>query len=196
LLDVNFGTYPFVTSSNTIASGSCVGLGISPRQIRDVYGVFKAYATRVGEGPFLTEQINSTGEKLMTAGNEYGSTTGRPRRCGWLDLVALRYSIMLNGATKLVITKPDVLSCVPEVKVCTHYMDHNGNSFGFTDAEALQLKPVYEILPSWKQDISVCKSYDELPSEIQSYLDYIEQQLALQINIVSVGPDRVQTIHR
>jgi adenylosuccinate synthase len=197
LLDINFGTYPYVTSSNTISSSCCTGLGISPKYIRHIYGIFKAYTTRVGEGPFLTEQNNETGNLLMKAGFEYGSTTGRPRRCGWLDLVALRYSIMLNGVDKLIITKSDVLSCIDEIKICTEYLDDQNMKVNFSSFdENPATYPFYKTFTSWKVELTGIASYDELPSATIKYLEFIENHLDIKIDIISVGPDRSQTIIR
>jgi adenylosuccinate synthase len=197
LLDINFGTYPYVTSSNTISSSCCTGLGISPRYIRHIYGIFKAYTTRVGEGPFLTEQNNEIGNLLMKSGFEYGSTTGRPRRCGWLDMIALRYSIMLNGVDKLIITKSDVLSCINEIKICTEYLDDQNKKVNFSSFdENPSTYPFYETFASWKDDLTGITTYDELPAATKNYLGFIEKYLDLKIDIVSVGPDRNQTIIR
>jgi adenylosuccinate synthase len=197
LLDVNFGTYPYVTSSNTISSACCTGLGIAPQHIRHIYGIFKAYTTRVGEGPFLTEQKNETGDLLMKNGFEYGSTTGRPRRCGWLDLVALDYSIMLNGIDKLVITKSDVMSCLDEIKVCTDYIDEKNKKAVFSSLdENPSIKPIYSTFSSWKEDLSGVTSYEGLPQAAKKYFEFIEEQIGIKIDIISVGPDRSQTIIR
>jgi adenylosuccinate synthase len=197
LLDINFGTYPYVTSSNTISSSCCTGLGISPKYIRHIYGIFKAYTTRVGEGPFLTEQNNEAGNLLMKAGFEYGSTTGRPRRCGWLDMVALKYSIMLNGVDKLIITKSDVLSCLNEIKICTEYFDDLNNHVNFSSFDENPTTiPSYKAFSSWKEDLTEVKKYDDLPATARQYFEYIEKELDLKIDIISVGPDRNQTIIR
>lgn len=197
LLDINFGTYPYVTSSNTISSACCTGLGISPKYIRHIYGIFKAYTTRVGEGPFLTEQNNNVGNLLMKAGFEYGSTTGRPRRCGWLDLVALKYSIMLNGVDKLIITKSDVLNCLDEIKICSEYLDDQNNKVNFSSIDEIpSTNPCYVSFASWSENLMEIKSYLDLPKSTRQYLEYIEKQLELKIDIVSVGPDRNQTIIR
>jgi adenylosuccinate synthase len=197
LLDINFGTYPYVTSSNTISSACCTGLGVSPKYIRHIYGIFKAYTTRVGEGPFLTEQTNEAGELLMKNGFEYGSTTGRPRRCGWLDLVALRYSIMLNGADKLIITKSDVLNCLKEIKVCNEYLNRDKTSVDFSALdENPDTTPSYKSFPSWQDQLTEVKSYDELPESAKRYFEFIEKELECKIDMISVGPDRTQTIFR
>jgi adenylosuccinate synthase len=195
LLDINYGTYPYVTSSSTISSSACTGLGISPDKIRNVYGVFKAYTTRVGEGPFMTEQKNETGMLLTEKGHEYGSTTGRERRCGWLDLVALKYAIMLNGVNKLIMTKSDVLTHLDEISICTNYWDKAGNSRSYTDQYYCEdVIPQYETLSSWKDDISKLKSYDQLAVEFNKYVDFIEKELGLDLWMISVGPERSETI--
>ena len=197
LLDINFGTFPFVTSSNTISSGACIGLGISPIYVKKIYGVFKAYTTRVGAGPFLTEQINAEGDKLRDIGMEYGSTTGRPRRCGWLDLVALKYAIMLNGINRLVITKSDVLSDLDEIKICTNYLNEKGLSVDYSDIDYCeQVTPEYQTFNSWKQDLRNFSTDTLLPTEFKSYINFIEKYLNLHISIISTGPDRNQTIIR
>jgi adenylosuccinate synthase len=196
MLDVDFGSYPFVTSSNTTASGACSGLGISPNKIKDVYGIFKAYGTRVGSGPFPAELFNEIGDSLRKVGNEYGATTGRPRRCGWLDLPALKYSIMLNGVTKLFMMKADVLSVLNEIKVCTEY-ELKGKvltdkvPFGIVDDE---ITPVYKIFPGWKVNLERMRKFDELPGELQNYITFLEEQLGVPIMLISVGPRREQTL--
>lgn len=196
LLDVDFGNYPFVTSSNTTASGACAGLGISPNKIRDVYGIFKAYCTRVGSGPFPTELHDETGEKLREVGNEFGATTGRPRRCGWLDLPALKYAVMLNGVTKLFMMKADVLSSFDEIKVCVEYELGDGTrteKFPYEVVDA-DINPVYKTFPGWKVNLEDLRKFDELPSELQAYLAFLEEQLNVPIILVSVGPKREQTL--
>ena len=195
LLDIDFGTYPFVTSSNTITGGACSGLGVAPQKIKRVFGIFKAYCTRVGSGPFPTELNNETGELLRKQGFEFGATTGRPRRTGWLDLPTLRYSIMLNGVTDLICTKSDVLSGFEEVPVC-HAYDINGSMvndipFGFNDAP---IKPVYESFKGWSEDLTGIRSYDALPQTFKQYMQYVEQQVGQKLSVISVGPDREQTI--
>lgn len=197
LLDIDFGSYPFVTSSNTISAGACTGLGVAPNRIGEVFGIFKAYCTRVGSGPFPTELLDETGEELRAKGHEFGATTGRPRRCGWIDLPALRYAIMINGVTKLIMTKADVLSTFNEVKVCTHYM-HNGEKIDYMpySVEDGELTPVYESVPGWQQDLTGMRTIEELPVELKNYIIYLEEQLNVPITVVSVGPDRSQTIHR
>jgi len=196
MLDIDFGTYPFVTSSNTICAGACTGLGIAPHKIGEVYGVFKAYCTRVGSGPFPTELLDDTGKLLRDRGYEYGSVTKRPRRCGWIDLVALRYAIMLNGVTKLVMMKSDVLDPFDTIKACVAY-EANGKKtedlpFNLSD----NIKPIYVELPGWKTDMTNMKSEDEFPEEFNSYLAFLEEELGIPIALVSVGPSREQTIIR
>ena len=194
LLDIDFGSYPFVTSSNTICAGACTGLGVAPNKIGKVFGVFKAYCTRVGSGPFPTELENEVGEKLRQQGHEFGATTGRPRRCGWLDLPALKYSIMINGVTNLIITKADVLTNFNKIKICTHYL-HKGKSIDYLPYEINDpLEPVYKEMKGWEIDITKCKQIDDLPKEFIDYLAYIESEVKVPITIVSVGPDREQTI--
>lgn len=195
LLDIDFGSYPYVTSSNTICAGVGTGLGIAPGKIGEVYGIFKAYCTRVGSGPFPTELNNKAGDKLRDAGNEYGSTTGRPRRCGWLDLVALKYTVMLNGITKLIMTKADVLSNLGTLKICTHYKHKNilTNKMPF-DIDGSQVTPVYKIFKGWKADISKAKTFKELPAQLISYINYLEKELNVPIEIISVGPNRDETV--
>jgi len=198
LLDVDFGSYPFVTSSTTMTAGACTGLGVSPSKIGEVFGIFKAYCTRVGSGPFPTELFDATGEAMRKEGNEFGSTTGRPRRCGWLDLPALNYSIMINGVTQLFMMKADVLNIFEEIKVCTHYELPTGEkidklSFEITD---MDVKPVYKTLKGWNCSLADVRSYDEFPAELKEYVAYLESELNVPIKLVSVGPDRVQTILR
>jgi adenylosuccinate synthase len=197
LLDIDFGSYPFVTSSNTITAGACTGLGVAPRHIGKVYGIFKAYCTRVGSGPFPTELENATGEALRKAGNEFGATTGRPRRCGWLDLPALKYAIMINGVTDLCMTKPDVLSGFDEIHVCTHY-EIGGEKIDYMPYDIVHqpVVPVYTKLPGWKQDLTGINKETEFPKELAGYITWLEEQLHVPISIVSVGPDRRQTVLR
>jgi adenylosuccinate synthase len=197
LLDIDFGTYPFVTSSNTICAGACTGLGIPPTKIGEVYGIFKAYCTRVGSGPFPTELTDNTGEEMRKKGNEFGSTTGRARRCGWLDLPALKYAIMLNGATKLIMMKADVLSIFQQLKVCTHY-NYKGKKIDYFpyDITDKNVSPVYKELKGWNQDITKLNNIDELPAELNDYIQFIEEQVEVPVTIVSVGPDRTQTLIR
>ncbi|MCC9138270.1 adenylosuccinate synthase [Pontibacter silvestris] len=197
LLDVDFGTYPFVTSSTTLVAGACTGLGVAPRNIGEVYGIFKAYCTRVGSGPFPTELLDEVGESIRQAGREFGSTTGRPRRCGWVDLPTLKYSIMLNGVTQLNMMKADVLTEFDTIKVCTHYKLPSGE---ITDQvpHSLdeQLEPVYEELPGWKVDLNLIDNVEELPAAFVNYLSFLEEHLQVPITIVSVGPDRKSTLKR
>lgn len=198
LLDIDFGSYPFVTSSNTVSAGACTGLGIAPNRIGKVFGIFKAYCTRVGSGPFPTELLDETGEELRRQGAEFGATTGRPRRCGWLDLPALKYAIMINGVTNLIMTKADVLSAFDTIKVCTHYKCKNGEVIEYLpySIDENEVEPVYEELPGWSNDLTGIRSADALPNALCSYIDYLERQLKVPISVVSVGPDRSQTIHR
>jgi len=197
LLDIDFGTYPFVTSSNTTAAGACTGLGIAPNKIENVIGIFKAYATRVGSGPFPTELFDADGETLGRVGNEFGATTGRPRRCGWIDLVALKYAITINGVTELNMMKADVLSGFEQIKVCTHY-EYNGEKIAHLpfDIDAKYVKPVYETLEGWQEDLTGIKSASELPNALNHYIEYLEKHLEVPITVVSVGPDRTQTLFR
>jgi len=194
LLDIDFGSYPFVTSSNTICAGACTGLGVAPNKIGNVVGIFKAYCTRVGSGPFPTELEDTDGENLRKQGHEFGATTGRPRRCGWLDLPALKYAIMLNGVTELVITKADVLSGFDTIKVCTHYV-LNGKEIDYLPYEVNEpLEPVYKEFKGWTEDLSKVNSYDNLPAEFIDYLKYIESEVNVPIKVISVGPNRDETI--
>ncbi len=198
LLDVDFGSYPFVTSSTTMTAGACTGLGVAPSRIGEVFGIFKAYCTRVGSGPFPTELFDQTGEDMRKEGNEFGSTTGRPRRCGWLDLPSLKYSIMINGVTQLFMMKADVLNIFEEIKVCTHYELPDGQkidrlSFEITD---LEVKPIYKTLKGWNCGLEAIHTYEAFPDALKGYVDYLEEQLNVPIKLVSVGPDRKQTIQR
>ena len=197
LLDIDFGTYPFVTSSNTTAAGACTGLGIAPNKIENVIGIFKAYATRVGSGPFPTELFDADGETLGRVGDEFGATTGRPRRCGWIDLVALKYAITINGVTELNMMKADVLSGFEQIKVCTHY-EYNGEKIAHLpfDIDAKYVKPVYETLEGWHEDLTGIKSASDLPAALNHYIEYLEKHLEVPITVVSVGPDRTQTLFR
>lgn len=198
LLDVDFGSYPFVTSSTTMTAGACTGLGVAPSKIGEVFGIFKAYCTRVGSGPFPTELYDSVGEAMRKEGNEFGSTTGRPRRCGWLDLPALRYSIMINGVTQLFMMKADVLNIFEEISVCTHYELPTGERIDRLSFEIseLDVRPVYKIFTGWNCSLAAVRSYDEFPSALKEYVSYLEEELQVPIKLVSVGPDRVQTILR
>ena len=199
MLDVDFGSYPFVTSSNTISAGACTGLGLAPRRIGDVYGIFKAYCTRVGSGPFPTELFDETGKLIRDRGHEYGAVTGRERRCGWLDLVALKYAIMINGANKLIMMKSDVLDVLPEIKVCTSYRLPDGTEtkeFPFCIDGDEAPEPIFTTLPGWLTDLSKCKTENELPQAFIDYVTFLEKELGAKIVILSVGPDRSQTILR
>ena len=198
LLDIDFGSYPFVTSSNTMAAGACTGLGVAPSKIGEVFGIFKAYCTRVGSGPFPTELLDSTGEAMRKEGNEFGSTTGRPRRCGWLDLPALKYSIMINGVTQLFMMKADVLNIFEEIKVCTAYELPSGEHIEKLPFEINELdaKPVYKTMKGWHCSLADVKTYEEFPAPLKEYVTYLEQELNVPIKLVSIGPDRTQTIMR
>ena len=196
LLDIDFGTYPFVTSSNTLTSGACTGLGISPSKIGEVIGIFKAYTTRVGSGPFPTELNDTDGETMRVVGHEFGSTTGRPRRCGWLDLVALKYTNMLNGVTQLIMMKADVLSPFKSIKICTGYKI-NGEittQFPYSIDDNTVIEPIYKEFKGWEKDLTNVKSIDDLPIELMEYIKFIEKETGIPIKIVSVGPDRTQTL--
>lgn len=196
MLDVDFGTYPFVTSSNTICAGVCTGLGVAPSKIGEVYGIFKAYCTRVGSGPFPTELQDSTGKELAKIGNEFGSTTGRPRRCGWIDMVALRYSVMLNGVTQLIMMKADVLNGFETIKAAVAYNIDGKEVTHFPYETESPFNPVYKELKGWNCDISHCRTYEDFPKELKDYVTFIEQETGVPVKIVSVGPDRKETILR
>ena len=198
LLDVDFGSFPYVTSSNTTCAGVCTGLGLAPSKIGQVYGIFKAYCTRVGEGPFPTELHEEIGEKLRKDGHEFGATTGRPRRCGWIDLPALKYAIMINGVTQLSIMKADVLDDFDEINVCTHYKLKNGTLTDLMpfDLSNEDITPVYKTLKGWKVDITGLTDYKSLPSELIEYVLFLEEELKVPISIISVGPNRLQTIFK
>lgn len=197
LLDIDFGSYPFVTSSNTITAGVCSGLGIPPSKVGKVFGIFKAYCTRVGSGPFPTELNDETGMLLRDFGNEYGSTTGRPRRCGWLDLPALKYAIMLNGVTELMMMKADVLNNFAELRVGVSYRYNGQHSEEIPfESVSLDIEPVYEELEGWNQTIPVAEDYNSLPGELKAYVSYIEQKVGVPVKIISVGPDRAETIFK
>jgi adenylosuccinate synthase len=196
MLDIDFGSYPFVTSSNTICAGACTGLGVAPGKIGDVYGIFKAYCTRVGSGPFPTELLDETGEKMRQLGHEFGSVTGRPRRCGWIDLVALRYAIMLNGVTKLIMMKSDVMDLFPVVKACVAYRIDGVKTTDFPYDISSGVTPIWSEIPGWQTDMTKMQSEDEFPATFKTYLSFLEKELGVPIVIVSVGPDRNQTIIR
>ncbi|WP_200980188.1 adenylosuccinate synthase [Echinicola sp. 20G] len=196
LLDIDFGSYPFVTSSSTMTAGACTGLGVSPSKIGDVFGIFKAYCTRVGSGPFPTELFDEDGERMRKEGNEFGSTTGRPRRCGWIDLPALKYSIMINGVTQLFMMKADVLNIFEEIKICTHYKLEDGSVIDQLPFEIndVKVEPVYKVCKGWNKDLSDVDSYEGFPQELKDYVALLEEELNVPIKMVSVGPDRKQTI--
>jgi adenylosuccinate synthase len=197
LLDIDFGTYPFVTSSNTTAAGACTGLGVAPNTINEVFGIFKAYTTRVGSGPFPTELFDENGEKMSRVGHEFGATTGRARRCGWLDLVALRYACQVNGVTQLMMMKADVLSGFKTLKVCTAY-NYKGKEIKHLpyNIEAENVSPIYTNFNGWEEDLTAMDSVDTLPNALMEYIEFLENELQIPIKIVSVGPDRKQTIFR
>ncbi|WP_395766955.1 adenylosuccinate synthase [Aquirufa sp.] len=198
LLDVDFGSYPFVTSSNTITAGACTGLGVAPKNIGEVFGIFKAYATRVGSGPFPTELEDEVGERMRQEGREFGSTTGRPRRCGWIDLPALKYAMMINGVTQLIMMKADVLNIFDEIQVCTAYEMPDGTitdqiPFEITD---IKVKPVYETLKGWSCSLEGMRRFEELPAALSTYIKFLEKHLDLPINFISTGPDREACVLR
>ncbi len=198
LLDIDFGSYPFVTSSTTMAAGACTGLGVSPHAIGEVFGIFKAYCTRVGSGPFPTELLEEIGEKMRTEGREFGATTGRPRRCGWLDLPALKYAVMLNGVTQLIMMKVDVLTIFDSIRVCTHYCLSDGS---LTDQLPYDLcteevEPVYQDFAGWQQSLDGISTFDEMPTALTAYVEFLEKEMNLPISFVSTGPDREALIHR
>jgi len=196
MLDIDFGSYPFVTSSNTVCAGACTGLGVAPRAIGRVYGIFKAYCTRVGSGPFPSELFDTTGQDMRNKGHEYGSVTGRPRRCGWVDLVALRYAVMINGVTDLIMMKSDVMDAFDTIKACVAYSidGEETEKFPFDITEGVE--PIYVELPGWNTDMTGMRSEDEFPEEFNAYVSFLEEELGVRITIVSVGPDREQTIKR
>ena len=195
MLDIDFGTYPYVTSSNTVTAGTCTGLGVAPNTIGKVIGIFKAYCTRVGSGPFPTELNDEIGEKIRKEGFEFGATTGRPRRCGWVDLPQLKYAIMINGATELSMMKADVLDNFETIKVCTHYII-DGKKYDYFpyDVNDIEVTPVYEEINGWNSDTTKLSSINEAPMELKAYVAYLEQNLEVPISVVSVGPDRTQTL--
>lgn len=196
MLDIDFGSYPFVTSSNTICAGSCVGMGVSPRAIGDVYGIFKAYCTRVGAGPFPTELFDEDGRQMAERGREFGAVTGRPRRCGWIDLVALRYTIMLNGVTKLIMMKSDVLDTFATIKACRAYRINGVETRDFPYSIEQDIEPIYDEVPGWQCDLTAFDREEQLPKAFLDYVAYLERELEVPIAILSVGPDRKQTIVR
>jgi len=197
LLDIDFGSYPFVTSSNTISAGACTGLGVAPNKIDSVIGIFKAYCTRVGSGPFPTELDNELGEKIQKLGHEFGSTTGRSRRCGWLDLPALKYSILINGVTELIITKVDVLNSLKTIKVCIGYKFKNKEiDYWPYDANTNNLKPIYKEFKGWNKNTEGINKFEKLPNNLIRYITFLEKELKVPINVVSIGPDRKETIYR
>ena len=196
LLDIDFGSYPFVTSSNTICAGACTGMGVAPSAIGEVFGIFKAYCTRVGSGPFPTELLDEDGDRLRDLGNEFGSTTGRPRRCGWLDLVALKYSIMLNGVTQLIMTKTDVLDSFETIKIATAYRVDGKITDQFPYSLEQEIEPVYTELPGWNTDLTAVRDSDHFPQELTDYILFLEKELKIPVKFISVGPDREQIIER
>ena len=195
LLDVDFGTYPYVTSSNTTAAGACTGLGIAPNKVKDVFGIFKAYTTRVGSGPFPTEDFEEAGQTMAKVGNEFGSVTGRARRCGWLDLVALKYAVQVNGVTQLYMMKGDVLSGFETLQICTGY-NYKGQVIQHLpyNIEPENVTPIFTEMKGWKADLTGMTTYDELPQELKTYIEFIEKEVEVPIKVISVGPDRKQTI--
>lgn len=197
LLDIDFGSYPFVTSSNTVTAGACTGLGVAPRHIGEVYGIFKAYSTRVGSGPFPTELTDEQGELMRRQGNEFGSTTGRPRRCGWIDLPSLKYSIMINGVTQLLMMKADVLGVFPRIKICTKYQLKDGTITDMLPYELVNEKiiPVYEEVSGWNSTLSGITE-ESMPSQLVAYIDFLERELGVPITLISTGPDRKDTVYR
>lgn len=196
MLDVDFGSYPFVTSSNTICAGACSGLGIGPNKIGKVYGIMKAYCTRVGAGPFPTELFDETGQRMRDIGHEYGAVTGRERRCGWIDLVALKYSIMVNGVTELIMMKSDVLDTFPTIKACVAYKQNGKQIDYFPYSIDRDIEPVYAELPGWNTDMTKFTSEEQFPKEFSDYIAFLEKELETPIRIISIGPDREQTIVR
>ena len=196
MLDIDFGTYPFVTSSNTVTAGTCTGLGVAPTKIGDVIGIFKAYCTRVGSGPFPTELEDEVGEEIRKSGSEFGATTGRPRRCGWIDLPQLKYAIMINGVTELSMMKADVLDGFDTIKACTHYLiDGERYDYFPYDVSDVEVVPVYEEIEGWNSDLTKLSSYNDAPAALKNYVEYLERNLEVPITVVSVGPDRSQTLN-
>lgn len=196
MLDIDFGSYPFVTSSNTISAGACTGLGIAPQSVGEVYGIFKAYCTRVGSGPFPTELFDATGDKLREFGFEFGSVTGRPRRCGWIELVALRYAIMVDGVTQLIMMKSDVLDTFETIRACIGYEINGEKVIDFPFEVDERIKPIYVDMKGWQTDMTKMQKEDEFPAEFKHYISFLEKELQVPIKIVSLGPDREQTIIR
>lgn len=196
MLDVDFGSYPFVTSSNTICAGACTGLGIAPHKIGDVYGIFKAYCTRVGSGPFPTELHDEIGEKIGQIGHEFGAVTGRKRRCGWIDLVALKYTVMINGVTQLIMMKSDVLDSFDTIKACVAYRINGKETTRFPFETNTEIEPVYVEMKGWNTDMTQMQSESEFPKEFKDYIHFLEKELEVPIKIISIGPDRAQTIIR
>lgn len=196
LLDIDFGSYPFVTSSNTVCAGACIGMGVAPNKIGNVFGIFKAYCTRVGSGPFPTELFDAAGEEMRVSGHEFGSVTGRPRRCGWLDLVALKYSVMINGVTELIMMKSDILSSFDTIKVAKAYKIDGKITTTFPYELPDNVEVIYDELKGWQCDLTGIKSENKFPKELSDYISYIEKEVGVKISIVSVGPDREQTIIR
>ncbi|MBO8485867.1 MAG: adenylosuccinate synthetase, partial [Bacteroidetes bacterium] len=196
MLDIDYGSYPFVTSSSTACAGACIGLGISPSRIGHVYGIFKAYCTRVGSGPFPTELFDETGEKLRKIGNEFGAVTGRPRRCGWLDLVALKYAVMISGVTDLIMMKSDCLDSFGTIKVCTSYKVDGKETAQVPFDTYANIEPVYTEFKGWNTDLTGCRKEEELPEEFRNYIAFMENYLEVPIKIISLGPDREATIMR
>lgn len=196
MLDIDFGSYPFVTSSNTISAGACIGLGISPKKIGEIFGIFKAYCTRVGSGPFPTELHDDTGKSLRDIGREFGSTTGRPRRCGWLDLPSLKYATMINGITQLFMTKADVMTGFDTIKVCTSYLVDGKECNEIPFGNETIIEPIYTELQGWEEDITGIRNFDQLPDALKDFITFIEKQTGVPVTMVSVGPDRDETIFR
>ena len=196
LLDIDFGTYPFVTSSNTMAAGVCTGLGIAPSKVGKVFGIFKAYCTRVGSGPFPTELFDETGERLRQIGHEFGATTGRPRRCGWLDLVALKYAVMMNGVTELIMMKSDVLDDFDTIRVATSYKENGKEIDWFPYDGAENVEPVYQDFKGWKTSLCDIRDYASLPQAFKDYVAFIEKECGVPVRIISVGPDREAVIFK
>ena len=196
MLDIDFGTYPFVTSSNTTSAGACTGLGIAPSRIGKVMGIFKAYCTRVGSGPFPTELEDETGERLRSIGNEYGATTGRPRRCGWLDLVALKYAVMMSGVGELIMMKSDVLNGFDTIKVAVAYEIHGKRVDYFPFESNEEITPIYKEFKGWNSDICSVRSYGDFPQEFKDYVAFIEKETSCPVRIISVGPDRSEIVFK